>query len=442
MLEKKYGFFTAVSMVVGIVIGSGVFKSAGQVLNAAGGSLPIAILAWFIGGLIMIVSSYTFSLIAVKIEKNSGLVDYIEAAAGAKVGYLTAWFMTVVYYPTLIGILAWLGGSITSSILSLEFEYATWVIGFVYLCGTYLLNFLSPVLSGKWQVSTTFIKLIPLFLIAIVGLFFGLINGTTVESFTINATNANGGSLATATAITAFAYEGWIIATTINSELRNAKKNLPKALILGSFIVVISYILFFVGISGVISNNEAIGFSGSLDTTVEAASRLFGDFFGNIVIVLVLLSVLGTLNGLTMGGVRGMYAISIRNVGPKPNFFKQTSKSNATVNSGIIGFILTLFWSVIWFGNFSGWWNNQFMDTSILPIVFLYAIYIIIYVYIMKTYTDLSFLNRFIVPIIATIGALYLVYGAFTSSPVMFFYFFLIVLGFMVIGYKLYNKTT
>ena len=119
-LSKKYGFFTAVSMVVGIVIGSGVFKSAGSVLSASGGNLKVSILAWAIGGGIMIVSAYAFSLVAVTLKENNGIADFIEDAFGEKVAYIVAWFMNFIYFPTLTGILAWLAGSVTSSILGYE----------------------------------------------------------------------------------------------------------------------------------------------------------------------------------------------------------------------------------------------------------------------------------------------------------------------------------
>lgn len=439
-LEKKYGFFTAVSMVVGIVIGSGVFKSAGDVLNAAGGNLLTAILAWLIGGMIMVISSYTFSLVAVNIEKSSGIVDYMENATGEKGGYLIAWFLNFIYYPILIGILAWLAGSISSSILNITNPHMTWVFGLLYLFMTFFLNLVSPRLAGKWQVSATVIKLIPLLLIAIVGLAVGFTNGTTIENIKIPATNAMTGSLATAVAVTAFAYEGWIIATSINSELRNAKRVLPKALVLGSITVITSYILFFIGLSGVLSNNEAIELSGSLETTVVATKRLFGSFVGSTVIVLVLISVLGTLNGLVMGGIRGMYSISIRDIGPKPEVFKKFSKNNATVNSGLLSLVLTLFWLSIWYGNFQGWWNNNFMDTSILSIVFIYGSYLFIYVNIMKSMKQLSFVNRFVAPTLASIGGLYLIYGAFMSNKLMFLYFFILVSIIMVVGIITYKK--
>ena len=67
-LEKKYGLLTAIAMVVGIVIGSGVFFKAETVLNATGGNLPVGILAWLIGGMVMVICASMFSLIAVRYE--------------------------------------------------------------------------------------------------------------------------------------------------------------------------------------------------------------------------------------------------------------------------------------------------------------------------------------------------------------------------------------
>ena len=63
-LTKKYGLLTAIAMVVGIVIGSGVFFKAEKVLTATGGDLPLGILAWVIGGVIMISCAYTFAVMA------------------------------------------------------------------------------------------------------------------------------------------------------------------------------------------------------------------------------------------------------------------------------------------------------------------------------------------------------------------------------------------
>lgn len=439
--SKKFGVFTAIAMVVGIVIGSGVFKSAGDVLSKAGGSLPTAILAWVIGGAIVIFSTLAFSIVALKQANKSGIIDFVEGVVGEKAAYLVGWFINFVYFPILVGVLSWLAGSITNTLVGFERDL-TWTFAALYFVGSYVLNIFGPVLAGRWQVSATGIKLVPLVLIAIVGLVVGLFNGNTIESFTVPAAVASsaGTGLAAAVAVTAFAYDGWITALAITQELKDPKRNLSRALIGGALIVVFAYVLFFIGLSGVITNNEAISLAGSLDTSVLAASRLFGSFFGSVVAVLILISVLGTLNGLTLGSVRGMYQISIKGVGPAPELFTNLGKKDQPYASGLISFVFALLWSIIWYGNFQGYWGG-FMDTSVLTIVFLYAAFILVYFNIFKNFTELGFFKRYIVPIIATIGALYLIYGAFVSAPLMFVYFTLIVIVILIAGILTYSTS-
>ena len=81
-LQKRYGFWTAVAMVVGIVIGSGVFFKAEKVLQSTGGDVFLGILSWVVSGSIMIVCAYTFAILAGRYEKVNGIVDYAEASLG------------------------------------------------------------------------------------------------------------------------------------------------------------------------------------------------------------------------------------------------------------------------------------------------------------------------------------------------------------------------
>ena len=107
-MEKRYGLPTAICMVVGIVIGSGVFFKAEKVLQATQGNMPLGILAWGIVGAIMIICSYVFATMATRYEKVSGLVDYAEATVGRRYAYYVGWFMAVLYTPCLVSALAWI----------------------------------------------------------------------------------------------------------------------------------------------------------------------------------------------------------------------------------------------------------------------------------------------------------------------------------------------
>lgn len=434
-LQKKYGFWTATAMVIGIVIGSGVFFKADDVLMASDGDLPTALLAWLIGGTIMVVTAYVFSKIATRIEKVNGVVDYFEQAYGRKAGYMVAWFMTFVYYPTLVAVLAWVSANYTVGLL--DMPSLLWPVSFFYLGAFFLLNFLSPILAGKWQVTSTAIKLVPLFLVAVVGGFVGMTNGQTMENFRLAAqtVSSGGGGLAVATLSTAFAYEGWIIATVINAELRDAKRTLPRALVVGTIAVATIYMLYYLGISGVLTNDQVLAEGDA--APVRVLGLVFGQLGGTLLTVFVIISCLGTLNGLIMGSARGMFSIASRNMGPKPGYFRRVHPTNnSTSTSALLGFLLSCFWLMVWYGNFEGWWG-QFMDISELPIAFLYVIYISIYIWVMKTFDDLSPISRFLCPLMAAAGSLYIIWGAIQKP--MFIHFLVLTLAILGAGVALMN---
>ena len=89
-LTRKYGLLTAICMVVGTVIGSGVFFKAQNVLAATGGNMPLGIVAWVITGFVMIICSAQFAVMATKYEKVNGVVDYAEATCGKGYAYYLA----------------------------------------------------------------------------------------------------------------------------------------------------------------------------------------------------------------------------------------------------------------------------------------------------------------------------------------------------------------
>ena len=107
-MEKRYGLVTAICMVVGIVIGSGVFFKAQTILQTTGGDMRIGVAAWIVGGLIMLACILAFAIMATMYEKVNGVVDYAEALVGEKYAYIVGWFTAVIYFPSMTGVLAWL----------------------------------------------------------------------------------------------------------------------------------------------------------------------------------------------------------------------------------------------------------------------------------------------------------------------------------------------
>ncbi len=414
-LTKKYGLATAICMVVGTVIGSGVFFKAQNVLAATGGNMPLGIAAWVITGLLMIICSAQFAVMATKYEKVSGVVDYAEATCGKGYGYYLAWFMVNIYYPGMTSVLAWVSARYLGVLFgwSMVGPEVMTLAGF-FLIASYAMNALSPKLAGKFQISATIIKLIPIVLMAIVGTVVGLVNGTLSNNFASVVTEAVGGTassgLFAAIVATVFAYEGWIVATSINAELKNPKKNLPIALIIGSLIVVSAYVLYFIGVAGGASNTVLIN-----EGATTAFTNIFGGIGGAILNICIVVSCLGTLNGLMVGATRGMYAIAARNSGPRPDTFGQVDKAtNMTTNSSIWGLFVCALWLVYFYGaNLTNGWFGVFnFDSSELPIITIYAMYIPIFIAWMKKEKDMGVFNRFVLPVLSIIACLFMVFAA------------------------------
>ncbi|MEG0830239.1 MAG: APC family permease [Anaerovoracaceae bacterium] len=438
-LKKKYGLVTAVALIVGIVIGSGVFFKAEKILNATGGDLSLGILAWVLGGLIMICCAYTFAVLAAKYERVNGIVDYAEAIVGKKYGYFIGWFLALIYYPSLTSVLAWVSARYTYVLIGWNTDGGACIgLAGVYLFASFALNFFSPILSGKFQVSTTVIKLIPLFLMAICGVIAGLHSGMTVYNFT-HIPQEMGGStitlLFTAVVATSFAYEGWIIATSINAELKDAKKNLPRALLMGTFIIMIVYILYYIGLAGAVTNENMM--AGGEDGARLAFETIFTKVAGTILFAFVVISCLGTLNGLMLGCTRGIYALAARKEGPRPDLFgKISEKTNMPSNSAIFGLILSGFWLFYFCGaNLVGPWFGPFsFDTSELPIITIYALYIPIFILMMKKEKKLGHFKRFIMPCLALAGCVFMMIATLFSHGMAVLYYLIIFGVIMGIG--------
>ena len=416
-LQRKYGLFTAICMVVGTVIGSGVFFKAQNVLNATNGNMPLGIAAWVITGFIMIVCSAQFAVMATKYERVSGVVDYAEATCGKSYSYYLAWFMVNVYYPAMTSVLAWVSARYLGAIMgwSLVSAEVMTLAGFFLVC-SYAINALSPKLAGKLQVSATVIKLIPIALMAVVGSIVGLVNGTLTQNFTTVVAEAVGGStnggLFAAIVATVFAYEGWVVATSINAELKDPKKNLPLALVIGSFIVVAAYVLYYIGVAGGASNQELMD---AEKGSPYAFTNIFGSVGGVILNICIVISCLGTLNGLMVGSTRGMYAIADRGQGPNPHLFSQIDKStNMTTNSSVWGLFVCAAWLLYFYGaNLTNGWFGLFnFDSSELPIVTIYAFYIPMLLMWMKKEKGMSFTKRFLLPALAIAACAFMIFAA------------------------------
>lgn len=460
-LKKKYGLLTAICMVVGIVVGSGVFFKAEAMLNITNGDLPVALLSWLLGGIVMVISAYTFSVMGTMYEKINGVVDYSEALVGSKYAYYVGWFVATIYYPAMTSALAWLSARYTMALFGYGAADAeTMVLAFVYLILSFALNTLSPKLAGHFQVSTTIIKLIPLVLLAVVGTIYGIVNGVLADNMNsvveivkdaegnITAYNQvpregiSTNLILAGVCTSVFAYEGWVIATAINSELKDAKKNLPKALVLGTIIVVVVYMLYYIGISGSIKTSELLPNGASL-----AFTTIFGKIAGTVLTAFIAVSCLGTLNGLTLACDRGFYSLAARNHGPRPDFLgKLDHATEMPSNASIVALIFNALWlfyfymaNLTSFAEYTGKGSIFLFDSTELPLICIYAFYLPLYIMLMVKGKQLNVFRRFIMPALSFAGSCLFIYAAIAKHGIKNIGFLIIALVIMIIGAVCYN---
>ena len=411
-VKKQYGIWTGIAMVVGIVIGSGVFIKAGGVLSKAGGDLKTALLAWLIGGVIMITSGFCFAVFATKVRKFNGVVDYVEAATNPKVGYFIAWTMTTLYYPIITAIVAIFAGHYFFRMFGQDYWYGDWqliLFAFVFITLAVILNYYSPKISARFQVSATVIKLIPIGLIVLVGLFASLIIGPEFGIVNAFKNSAETGTVNFGAAVTttAFAYEGWVCATSINAELKDSKKNLPRALVFGTIAILLFYLLYYASLSAILGNGGVI--DADANAPVLVFEKIFGGVGGTLFTLFLTISCMGTVNGLVISSCRGMYTLSCRGQGICPEKFSKLSVNGSTSFwSCVYGYGCTMAILALWALIFNNdWFLSHFGALDELVCAIIYAMYITMYVCIIRKFKDLGAFRRFVMPVIAIIGSVF-----------------------------------
>jgi APA family basic amino acid/polyamine antiporter len=232
---------------------------------------------------------------------------------------------------------------------------------------------------------------------------------------------------------TAFAYEGWIIATSVNSEIKDSRKNLPKALIIGGITIVAVYILYYIGVAGGASNQELIEKGATI-----AFTNIFGGFLGNVLNLFIVISCLGTTNGLMLGCTRCMYALANRGVGPKPDVLSQVDeKTNMPTNSAVFALLVTGAWFLYFYAsNLAGMWTGPFVfDSSELPIITIYLMYFPILIQWMRKEKEQNVVRRFVMPALALCGSAFMVIACVFSHGISCLWYLIVFAVVMAIGF-------
>ncbi|MGL5356169.1 MAG: APC family permease [Cetobacterium sp.] len=342
-LEKRYGFSVAFSMVVGIVIGVGIFFKAGQILTAANMNPKIAITAWVLGGIISILSGLTAAEVGAAIPETGGIIAWIKRIYGEKVAFLVGWAQLIIYFPALVALIAYYFAVFTGNFLNIDSSNTGFLglAAFIAITFLFTINIFTKNIGGKIQTLATAAKMVPLLLITIFGFIFG---DNTAGTFYMTEVTKSATSesplvlLGLALVPIMFAFDGWIYVGTIAGDLKNVKKDLPKAIILGLGFIAVFYVGLNVALLNVFTAEEIVrvGMFG-------VATKLFGPMGAKFIFLGIMISAFGGLNGMIMASTRVPYTLAIEGHLPKKEFFsKIDNKFKQPINSSIVMYILTI----------------------------------------------------------------------------------------------------
>ncbi len=286
--EPRLGLWDAVSIIVGIIIGVGIFENPAHIFQ----EVPdpwIGLGIWALGGLLALIGAFCFAELASTYPRSGGEYVYLTRAFGPLVGFLFAWAQLVVIRPGSIGAIAYLVGDYGAKLWDLS-PWETFFLAVSSVVVLTIINILGVTLGKNTQNLLTVSKLLGLGAIVVVG--FGWGQPANVVNFTPVA--GTPGWFASTMILVLWTFSGWNEAAYIVAEVKNSRRNIPLALILGTTAVLVIYLAINVAFLA------ALGFEGAGGKTVPARvlEMAWGGYGANAISILIMISALGAINGM------------------------------------------------------------------------------------------------------------------------------------------------
>lgn len=346
-LKRELGLFSSVAILAGIMIGSGIYFFSMLVLGLASNSLGLSLVAWIVGGILTLFSALTYAELGTLFPKTGGYYVYLKKAYGPRLAFLSGITNFFLSSSGSVALLALLFSQVVGFMLGSPFDNITVaLLSVVVILVLSLINYLG-VRYGKLVQNIFFVaKLIPL--VIVIG--YGLFAGTQTDIFASNgAEDVEFGLLLSgllfAVARTLFAYEGWTNLNNVVEEMKDAQRDLPKALTIAVLLVMSVYVLFVVGLYRILDvatltsaaeNAMTEGFD--LNAVFGAFTAIFSgltDALSLIVFGAIAISIFGALNGSILSFPRVYLAMAEDDTMPK--VFKKIDTKFGTPWVAILG---------------------------------------------------------------------------------------------------------
>jgi len=315
-LARDLGLSHAGAVVVGTIIGSGIFLVPTEMMQAVG-SARLVYLAWMVGGLLSFFGALTYAELGAMKPQAGGEYVYVRDAYGPLAGFLYSWTWFLIAKPGSIatvttGLVRILGTFPVFSFFSLACISHPFTISYgqlVAIAATLLiswLNYIGVRRAGDFQFVFTLLKVAIILGIVVVGFSY---SGGTWANFATEFTGAKGGMAGFFAALVAalWAYDGWNDLNMVAGEIRNPQRNIPLSLIWGVATVGALYILVNAAVQYVL---PAAAIAGSQRPASDAVAMVLGSAGASLVSAGMAVSMLVTLNGTIMSGARVPFAMA------------------------------------------------------------------------------------------------------------------------------------
>ena len=328
-LKKNLGVATATSIVIGCVIGAGVFFKPYAIDQSTGGAPGMGMLAWVFGGIASILAALTFAEVAVLIPRTGGMVAYLGEAYNEKIGFLAGWMQTVIFYPAFLA-----GYGVTVGRELGEYVGAQYAmpIAMAVILALVALNTLGSKTAGGIQVVSTICKLIPLVLLMV----FGFIAGSGENPiFTpmVAEGKSTGAVLGSTLLAVLFAFEGWTNVGAIAGEMKRPSRDMPLAIVGGVSIIMAVYFIINMAYLWVLPADELMNIQSPASAV---AMKIFGPTGGTLIKVGIIISVIGAANGFLMSGSRVAYQLAADKTLPFSAALSRLNGNHVPANSIIL----------------------------------------------------------------------------------------------------------
>src|ERR1700682_1806230 len=310
-LPRRLGLWSAVAVLVGSTIGSGIFRSPAGIADKLPGPLPLLAI-WLTGGIFALCGALTLAEVAGVLPRTGGLYVFIREAWGRLPAFLFGWSELVIIRAAALGAISTTFSEYFLRVLGYDpgvQPYSTYVhfIAAAAILLTATFNYVGIRWGSLVQNITTLAKTGALLLLIILALVIGLPQTGGHYSPAVPPGSFALGRFGLALVSVLWVYDGWADGSFGGGEVKDPEKNLPRVLIYGTLIIIALYLLANLAYLAVLPVEEI---RHSKLVAADVADRLMGAAGVAFVSVAVMISTFGTLNGSVMTGSRVLFAMA------------------------------------------------------------------------------------------------------------------------------------